>query len=198
MTSEPRQPRVPMLPPAEWSSEMNAAYEIHESTHPLHRRDPSTRDEPGNLVRILARNPDLYRVWSGFSTGLHLVRKLPPRDKELSILRVAWRCQAPFEWGQHVKRALSAAITEEEIDQIRIGPDHEGWDGFERHLLHAVDELHDRGTISSDTWTGLSERYDAAQLIEFLMVAGFYHLMAFLLNSLAVPLEQDARGFDFP
>jgi 4-carboxymuconolactone decarboxylase len=177
---------------------MQVAYDRHESTHPLHRPAGVTRAEPGNLAQILASNPALYSVWSGFSSGLHLVRQLPARDKELGILRVAWRCQAPFEWGQHVRRALALGITEDEITQIRVGPEHDGWEEFECHLLRAVDELHDDGTISSATWTALADRYDNAQLIEFLMVTGFYHLMAFLLNALAVPLEAGARGLDFP
>jgi 4-carboxymuconolactone decarboxylase len=172
---------------------MTAAYEAHSSSRPVYAG--IARSGPGDLVQILARNPDLYRVWFGFSTGLHRVRQLPERDKELGILRVAWRCQAPFEWGQHVRRALTLGVTQDEIDRVKLGPDDDGWDTFDRALLQAVDELHDQGSISNDTWAALSDRYDHAQLIEFLMVTGFYHLMAFLLNSLAVPLEDGVTGF---
>ena len=36
--------------------------------------------------------------------GNHVLAKitLPPRDRELLILRTGWRCRAPYEWGQHV------------------------------------------------------------------------------------------------
>jgi len=171
---------------------MSHAYEQHSSQH-LFRRQLDAQRGPGNLVQILANNPSLYRVWSEFATGLHLVRQMPKRDKELSILRVAWRCNAPFAWQAHVKRGLALGVTAEEIERVKAGSDAVGWDAFDRHLLRAVDELHDEGIISDDTWSALSQRYNYAQLIEFPMIVGFYHLMAFLLNSLRVPQDGDAE-----
>jgi alkylhydroperoxidase family enzyme len=188
--------RIPQLDLAEWSSELNDLYQDHVANHPITGRGKSGDVQPSGLVRILARHPGLYQAWTDFAGALHQVRRLPERDKELAILRVAWRNQAPYEWGQHVPRALEFGVSHDEVARVKIGPDDPGWVEFDRSLLQAVDELHDEGTITDATWAVLSERYDDAQLIELPIVIGFYHLMAFMLNSLAVPIKEGAQGFD--
>ena len=39
---------------------------------------------------------------------------------------------------------------------------------------------------------------DEQQLLEVVMLVGYYHLVCYLLNGLRVPLEEGARGFDRP
>ena len=50
--------------------------------------------------------------------------------------------------------------------------------------------------ISDDTWAALSERYNEQQLIEVPMLVGHYHMVAYTLNTLGVPLEPGLAGFD--
>jgi 4-carboxymuconolactone decarboxylase len=197
MTAGQTSRRIPPLKPANWDAALTAAFQEHASRHPFRKGGEDGGTPPvGNLVQILAHHPGLYQAWSTFATELHLVRRLPERDKELAILRVAWRCQAPFEWGQHLKRALTFGITHDQVEQVTTGPDDPAWSDFDGQLLRAVDELHDRGTIEDDTWAALSERYDHAQLIELTIVIGFYHLMAFILNALDVPIEEGYTGLE--
>jgi alkylhydroperoxidase family enzyme len=180
---------------AEWPPEMATAFEKH-AANPVRQQVALPRDGAGDLVEILARNPALFAAWSDFSTALQVARRLPPREKELAILRVAWRCQAPYEWGQHVRRGLAAGVTRSEIDRVKRGPDDGGWDELDRALVRAADELHDDGTISDESWTVLAARYDHPQLIELTMLIGFYHLMAYVLNAFQVPLEDGIEGLD--
>ena len=56
--------------------------------------------------------------------------------------------------------------------------------------MRAADELHADSRIGDATWAALAERYTTEQLIEVPMVVGQYHLVAFTLNSLGVPLEE--------
>jgi alkylhydroperoxidase family enzyme len=56
--------------------------------------------------------------------------------------------------------------------------------------------MHERFAVSDETWAGLAEHYDEAQLIEIPMVVGHYHMVAFALNSLGVPLEPGVHGLD--
>jgi alkylhydroperoxidase family enzyme len=82
-----------------------------------------------------------------------------------------------------------------EVEAVAAGPDEPGWAPFDATLLRAVDQLHDDGVIDDPTWATLAERYDERQLIEVPMVVGHYHMVAFTLNSLGVPLEPGAVGF---
>ena len=68
-----------------------------------------------NIFTTLVRHPGLFRKWLPFG-GKLLAGKLPPRDRELLILRTGWNTRADYEWHQHVRIAraslghLSAAL----------------------------------------------------------------------------------------
>ena len=141
-----------------------------------------------NIFLTLVRHPGLARRWLPFG-GKILAGKLPGRDRELLILRTAWRCQAAYEWGHHVEIGLRVGLVEDEIARIPAGPDG-GWSAHEAALLRAADELHDDASLSDETWTALAERYDERQLIEIPMVVGQYHLVSFTLNALGIQPEE--------
>jgi alkylhydroperoxidase family enzyme len=149
--------------------------------------------EAVNIFATLVRHPGLFRRWMPFA-GKLLTGKLPARDRELLILRTAWRCRSSYEWGQHVRLAKAAEISDDEIDRIATGPAAPGWAPFDRTLLTAADELHDDARITDATWSDLAERYDERQVIEVPMLVGQYHMVAFALNSLGVQREPGVPG----
>jgi alkylhydroperoxidase family enzyme len=147
-----------------------------------------------NIFATLVRHPRLFRRWLPFG-GVLLSGSIPARERELMILRTAVRCAAEYEWGQHVRIAAAAGVTEAEIARVLEGPEAPGWDPFDAALLRAVDELHDDSCISDRTWAALAARYDEQQLVELPMLVGQYHLVAFTLNSLGVQREAGVAGF---
>ena len=146
-----------------------------------------------NIFETLVRHPGLYRRWMPFA-GKLLAGKLPARDRELLILRTAWHTRSPYEWGQHVRLAKDAGISDDEIDRVATGPGAPDWAAFDRTLLTAADELHDDAGIGDRTWAELADRYDERQLIEVPMLVGHYHMVAFALNSLGVQREPGVPG----
>jgi 4-carboxymuconolactone decarboxylase len=51
---------------------------------------------------------------------------LPPRDRELLILRIGWLCRSECEFGQSVVIGKQAGLSDEEIERVMRGPDAEG------------------------------------------------------------------------
>ena len=185
MTNRPTAPRIAPLAPAERGPE----------TDELLRSASRPGGHALNIFATLVRHPGLCRRWLPFG-GKLLAGQLPPRERELAVLRTGWRCRAEYEWGQHVLIARAAGLTDAEIERIKTGPDRPGWDPFDAALLRAVDELHDDSCVTDPTWATLRERYDDRQLIELLMLVGQYHLVSFALNSLGVQREPGVPGFD--
>ena len=148
-----------------------------------------------NIFATLVRHPGLFRRWLPLG-GKLLAGKLPPRDRELLILRTAVLCRADYEWGQHQLIGRSVGISDEQIERVRSGPEASGWDDSDALLMRAADELHQDARLSDETWQALAERYDEKQLIEVPMVVGHYHMVAFTLNSLGVPLESGVTGLE--
>jgi alkylhydroperoxidase family enzyme len=184
----PASPRIPPLPSAEQDEQ---ARELLSGV-----QIPDAPDAPAaNIFATLVRHPGLFRRWLPFG-GKLLAGKLPARERELLILRTGWLCQAEYEWAQHRGIGLSVGLSEEEIERVREGPDAPGWDEFDAVLLRAADELHGGARIGDGTWEALAARYDERQLIEVPMLVGHYHMVAFTLNSLGVPLEEGVDGFE--
>jgi 4-carboxymuconolactone decarboxylase len=185
VSTAPEEPRIEPLAPADRDDQARELL----ATVAL----PTGSDETLNIFATLVRHPGLFRRWLPFG-GKLLAGKLPARERELLILRTAWRCRAEYEWGQHVVIAKSSGVTDDEIARVRSGPE-EGWSEFDAALVRAVDELHDDGCISDATWQTLAGRYDERQLIEVPMLVGHYHMVGFTLNSLGVQREPGVPGF---
>ena len=151
-----------------------------------------------NIFRTLAHHPKLLKRWLVF--GNHILSKssLPPRDRELAILRVGWLCQAEYEWGQHVLIAEKVGLSSDEIQRITTGPDAPGWSERDRAILTAVDELHRDAFIGDDTWLKLGTEFDTQQLMDLIFTVGQYNLVSMALNSLGVQLDERLPGFPQP
>ena len=178
------QPRVKPLPPSEWDDETR---ELLQSL----RRDGHVY----NIFATLARHPKLLKKWLVFAGHVLGKSTLPPREREIAILRMGWLCRAEYEWGHHVAIGKQAGLSDEDIKRIAEGPDAAGLDSFEATLLRAVDELHANSFITALTWKALAERYNTQQVLDFLFTAGQYKLVSMVLNSVGVQLEEGFEGF---
>jgi 4-carboxymuconolactone decarboxylase len=150
-------------------------------------------DSADHLYRTLVRHPGLFRRWVPFA-GKLLAGKLAGRYRELLILRTGWRCQAAYEWGQHVIIGRRAGLGVEEIERVKLGPDAAGWSAHDAALLRTADELHDTSRLSDATWAELAATYDHRQLVEILMVVGHYHMVSYVLNGLGIQREPGVPG----
>lgn len=158
---------------------------------------PKGYGTPGELPQVflvLANNPEMFKVHSPMGSYFIVQGKLDPRDRELLILRNAWLCQAPYEWGEHVGIGKRVGISGEEIERVIAGPDAPGWTDHERALLTAVDELHDNAMISDPTWDLLASTLDHAQMLEIPVLVGQYQATAYMQNSMRLPLRPGNIG----
>jgi 4-carboxymuconolactone decarboxylase len=180
--ADPRPPRISPLTDEECSPEQLGLLEPLGPSATLH------------IFRTLVRHPKLYRRWLPFAGRLLQGSALADRDRELVILRVASRCRATYEWGQHVGIARTAGLTDDEIRRTAATSLDPGWPAADAALLRAVDELQDEHRIDDATWAELTTRFGDEQLIEITMLAGAYAMLAGTLNSLGVQLEGDQPG----
>ena len=155
------------------------------------------RDDPGpplNVLATVARNPELYDAWLRFG-GAVSAAALPARERELIILRTAWRCGAEYEWAQHAGFARRAGLSDAEIRRVAAqGDGEDGWEASEALLLRTVDELVESHRVADDTWAALERRYPEAVLLQVFLLAGHYVMLAGLLNSVCVEVESEGMA----
>ena len=151
-----------------------------------------------NIFATLAHHPKLLKRWLVF--GGHVLGKstLPARDRELLILRTAWRCRSEYEFGQHTLIGRLAGLGDTDILRIIEGPAADGLASFERVLLRATDELLDDRCIADRTWVELAKRYDTPQLIDLVFTVGQYTMVAMAANTLRIKRDPGVPGFEVP
>jgi alkylhydroperoxidase family enzyme len=153
-----------------------------------------------NVFGTIAHHPTLLREWLKFATYALTKSSLDPRTRELVVLRVGWRCDAPYEWGQHVVVGRTVGLRDEDVHRVAAGPDAEGWTPAEAAALRATDELHDRSTVTDRTWAALTEHFDPQQILDLVFLVGNYHLVSFALNACRVQRDDgvDDTALPFP
>lgn len=136
-----------------------------------------------NVFSTLARHPRLLRRVNALG-GLFMAHGgFDARDREVVILRTAFRSGSEYEWATHLPIARRAGLTDDEIERLR-SPD----DGRDP-LVAAVDDLHEGGEIADPTWDALARRYDEPRLLELLFLIGFYRMLAGYLRSVRVQVD---------
>lgn len=146
-------------------------------------------------TRTLTKHPRLFRAQLDIGTMFY-TGDLPPRERELAVLRVGWLAGAPYEWGEHVKIAKRVGITGEEIERATVGSAAPGWNSHEWAIVRAVEELITDFVISDETWSILAQSWNEAQLLEFPAMVGQYVALAYLQNSIRTGLDSDNPGLD--
>jgi 4-carboxymuconolactone decarboxylase len=183
------QPRITPLAPQELTQAIKELSGVIRSTFGVN--DNSVIPD---LFATMAKQPGLYRCQ--LELGLQLVRHgaLPPRERELAVLRVAWLCRAPFEWGEHVDFSKRNGVTAEEVERVTQGSSDPGWGQHDRTVLRAVEELVCDQAISNETWKALATQWNDQQLLELPVLVGHYFLTALLHNSLRIGLLEGNCG----
>ena len=171
-------PRVPALPPEQWTDEVREIMEPFVS---------SGRDY--NVFRTLMNHPGLAKRWLVFANHVLTKSSLPERERELVILRIGHLCNAGYEWNKHAEIGRYLGMSEADIESSRSGPDTEGLEERDRLLLRATDELHGDAFISDATWQGLSAHLSTEQLMDLVFTVGQYNMVSMALNSFGVQYD---------
>ncbi len=174
--------RVPPLPEDQWDEEVDAAL---SGMLPRKRRNPR---DAGNALGTLVRHPDLTRSFLGFNIHLLFRSTLPPRLRELAILRVAKRRGCTYEWVHHLEMAAQEGLTATEIEDAGEG---RAEDALEHAVLRAVDELDADSDLSDATWAALCEHLDERQRMDLVFTIGAYTMLAMAFNALGVQPEHE-------
>jgi 4-carboxymuconolactone decarboxylase len=173
----------PLLPPLsadEWGDDEYAAvgalFGIPGDEVPRagsgHPRDPLSFD----ILGVLVRHPDMARVFLSYNAFLLQRGELPLRLRELAILRLAHKRRSAFFWGEHSRIATAGGLSEDDIAGLARG-NHE-FDGVDRLVLEATDELLADGRAQPATWKRLVEEFGAHQAMDVIFVVGTYGMLA--------------------
>jgi len=142
-----------------------------------------------NVFTTLGRQRKLFRGWLYYSGKLMPGGKLPRRESELIILRIATLRDCEYERRHHVRIGRKAGVTAEQIEHL-ADRDWTGWTRREQALLDAADQFVEDKFVDDDAWAALRQHLDETETIEFLLLCGQYDSLATVLLTLKVQPER--------
>jgi 4-carboxymuconolactone decarboxylase len=150
---------------------------------------------PLNIFGVLAHHPKLLKRFNQMGGFLLNKGLIPAREREIVVLRIGWNARSEYEFGQHTVIGLRCGLTRPEIAALTRSADERPWSRDDRALIALADDLANDDCVSDATWAVLRERWSDAQLVEMLVLAGYYRLVSGFLNSTGVQLDEGVPGF---
>jgi alkylhydroperoxidase family enzyme len=144
-----------------------------------------------NFSRVMARHPELYRAFMPFGEQLMARSSLPPRDRQILILRTAALCNETYEATHHAAISLNLGLTQAEIDAVRGAGELAPPD---RLLVQAADELVRDHCLGDETWAELAQRFSTPQLMELVFLVGDYAMLSMFTRSCGLQFEAATKG----
>jgi alkylhydroperoxidase family enzyme len=123
--------------------------------------------------------------------------RVDPRLREVMIHRTCALCGAEYEWGVHVMGfGKPLGFSDEQLaSTVRGSADDEVWTEVEAAVFALADELHETSRVSDGLFERLSRHFAADQILELVITAGWYHIIAYVINAAGVEHEEWAARF---
>jgi alkylhydroperoxidase family enzyme len=154
---------------------------------------------PIALFRTFGKNLAMttaMREWGAYCLSRRL--SVDMRIREIVIDRVTARCGCEYEFGVHLAffAGRVGLSTEQQRSLAFGGANDPCWtEPLDRLAIQLVDELHDTSTVGQPLWDELAARFTEPQLLDLLMLTGWYHAISYAARAARVPLEPGAPTF---
>jgi 4-carboxymuconolactone decarboxylase len=188
MSQTAEQPRIaPLQPP--YTPEIDAALRKW--------MPPGSEVEPLKLFRTLNVHAELAARMRPLGAGILGHGRVTPREREIVIHRTCALSGAEYEWGVHALAFGGPVGLSDAQLAATVGGDagDPAWSEADALLIALCDELHDTASVSDELWAKLATRYAEDQLLELLVTAGWYRLIAYVINGARVQREPWAARF---
>ena len=147
-----------------------------------------------NLHRQTLHSPKLARL--SRQMGLYFRREspLPAQLCELAILQVAWLARSAYEYSHHLKIALEAGVSEEDLKKLATGQSFTT-QPITQLVIHVATQMTIEGAVNQTTFTELQKNFSAEQIIDLLFVTSFYIGFVRFTASLALQVEPEYHTY---
>jgi 4-carboxymuconolactone decarboxylase len=168
--------RVPNIERSQLDSHGQAAYD----------RIAATRGSVRGPFAVLLHHPALGERVGEVGELIRYHGVLPGAARELAILVVAFELRAGVEWAGHAPLALKEGASQAAIDAIAQHAPTSGLDPTEALVIDAVRALFADKTLSDSLYQRVHAAFGVEGVIELTVLAGYYGLLGFVLNTLQV------------
>ena len=168
-------------------------------------KDDASEDIADLFNKMESRGARVVNLWKTAahspSTLIHLIRlgnallsktRVAPKLREIAILRVASILDCEYERRSHAVFGKEAGMTDEQVRAIGDWENHSVFDRTERAVLAFTDQVTKYARVSDETFSELAALLDEGMMTELVLTTGFYGMLARILLTFQVDLDDDA------
>ncbi|MBV8789546.1 MAG: carboxymuconolactone decarboxylase family protein [Mycobacterium sp.] len=150
-----------------------------------------------SIFQVLLNHPTLARGINDLLATMLWHGTLDPRLRELVIMRIGWLTACDYEWTQHWRVASRLGVTPDDLLGVRDWQSHDQFGSTERAVLAATDDVVRDGAVSATSWAACEREFEgnSTVLIELVTAIGAWRMIASILHSLGVPLEEGVSSW---
>jgi alkylhydroperoxidase family enzyme len=146
-----------------------------------------------NVFRMMAHAETSFRPLLQLGTSILAQQQLSAILRELVILRVGRLSGAQYEWTQHVPIAKAVGANDAQVAALeRDAIDDPAFDAVERAVLTFTTEVVRDVKASDATLAAVRAHFSDREVVELLLTIGYYMMVARLLETTGVDLDEPA------
>ena len=178
------QDRMPRIPADKLTDAQKKAIEEFKAAR--------SADISGPFVAML-RSPEVMSRARAMGDYLRFKSSLPPRLSELVILLTARRWTQQYEWNAHAPLAVTGGLNPDIVKAIAEGrrPDRMAED--EDIVYSLFDEIQHHQSVSDGTYRRAVGKIGEQGVIDVMGIAGYYTMLAMVMNTARTPLPDGAK-----
>ena len=152
----------------------------------LERTIAAARGEVMLLYQVLLNSAPLAAGWEQLLTAIRQKSAVPPRLRELIILRVAALNRAPYEVAAHLPHARAAGLSDAAIEAIRGESPRCELSGEELEVLALTDAMTRDVQVPDAIVAPILSRYEPRVVVEIVATVAAYNMVSRFLEALRI------------
>jgi len=178
------QDRMPPIPADKLTDAQKKAIEEFKAARSV--------DISGPFVAML-RSPEVMSRARAMGDYLRFKSSLPPRLSEFVILLTARRWTQQYEWNAHAPLAVKGGLDADIVKAIAEGRRPGRMAEDEEIVFALFDEIQGRQAVSDATYARAVGKFGEQGVIDVMGIAGYYTMLAMVMNTARTPLPDGAR-----
>jgi alkylhydroperoxidase family enzyme len=143
-----------------------------------------------NVYKLLLHSPAVCMAWFEHIGAIRWKTKLPPRLREIAIVRIASAVKYAYALQQHVPGiAVPDGVSLEECEALRDWKASRFFSEAERAALAYVDAMIAAPDVPDDVFNAVRRHYGEREVVELTILAGTYIMHNRVTTALKIDLE---------
>jgi 4-carboxymuconolactone decarboxylase len=162
--------------------------QLEPATRVTYDRIAATRGGLRGPYGVLLHHPALCERVAALGEQLRFHSLLPGSDRELAILAAGREAESLYEWAAHEPIALREGTRPEAIAVVREGRPTAGLHRREALIVDTVRAVYRAHRLTAEEFARAESELGRQGLIELVTLAGYYGMIAGVLNAYEVDL----------